>query len=106
MPSHPRRKTITFVTKKKKTPKRLTKRQRKALEGKGTTHQSAHIHCVACGRHIHQPEFTARPSTARWMRCQHGTVYPSCAGCVDRSKQLLAEHDRSGRPVQAAAAWH
>jgi len=95
------------MAKRNKTPKRLTKRERKALEGRGPSgHEGGHIHCVACGRHIDPPEFVARPSTARWLRCDHGTRYASCAGCVSEAQQRLAEHDRSGKPVQVAAAYH
>ncbi|MEQ9322543.1 MAG: hypothetical protein RIF41_25475 [Polyangiaceae bacterium] len=91
---------------KKKTPKRLTKRQRKALEGKGKSGAAAHIHCVACGAHLHEHQFTGRPSSARWVRCQHGSTYASCVGCVTETKRRLDEHDRTGHPVQTAAAWH
>jgi len=95
------------VTKRKKTPKRLTKRERKALEGKGKSGlDGMHIHCVACGTHLHAPQFTASPSTARWLRCNHGEKFASCLGCVDETRRRLAEHDRSGKPVQVAAAWH
>ncbi|MCA9624000.1 MAG: hypothetical protein KC731_33485 [Myxococcales bacterium] len=91
---------------KKKTPKRLTKRERKALEGKGTSGADGHIHCVACGAHLHAEQFTGRPSTARWVRCQHGSRFASCVGCTQETMRRLAEHDRTGRPVQMAQAWH
>lgn len=95
------------MTKRSKTPKRLTKRQRKELEGKGPSgHQEQHIHCVACGRHIDGGEFTGTPASARWVRCDHGSRFASCEGCVDETKRRLAEHDRSGKPVQMAGAWH
>ena len=94
------------MAKKNRTPKRLTKRQRKELEGKGAGGHDEHVHCVACGRHLHAEQFTGRPSTARWMRCRHGSRYGSCIGCVAETKRRLDEHDRSGRPVETTAAWH
>jgi hypothetical protein len=95
------------MTKRKKTPKRLTKRERKELEGKGPSgHQQAHIHCVACGRHIDGGELTANPATAGWVICEHKSKFASCTGCVPAAKRLLAEHDRTGRPVKQASAWH
>jgi len=95
------------MAKRKKTPKRLTKRQRKELEGKGRTgNEDKHIHCVACGRHIDGAELTSTPATACWVRCNHGSTYGSCLGCVDETRRRLAEHDRSGQPVKAASAWH
>jgi hypothetical protein len=51
-----------------KTPKRLTKRQRQEMFGKGPTgtqkSPSGHIHCISCGRHIEPTEFASRPSSA------------------------------------------
>lgn len=91
---------------KKKTPKRLTKRQRKELIGKGTSGNPEHVHCVACGAHLHAEQFTGRPSTARWLKCLHGSRYGSCESCVDETKRRLAEHDRTGNPVQVTTAWH
>jgi hypothetical protein len=94
------------MAKKKKTPKRLTKRERKALEGKGQSTNASHIHCVGCGAHLNSEQFTGRPSTARWVSCLHGSKYASCVACVPESKRRLAEHDRTGKPVQQASAWH
>ena len=95
------------MAKRKKTPKRLTKRERKALEGKGPSgNEEKHIHCVACGRHLHSHEFTSTPSTARWVRCDHGSTFGSCEACVAETRRRLAEHDRTGRPVQMAPAFH
>lgn len=91
---------------KKKTPKRLTKRQRKELTGKGTSGAPEHVHCVACGAHLHAEQFTGRPSTARWVKCRHGSRYGSCDKCVPETMRRLAEHDRTGNPVQATSAWH
>jgi hypothetical protein len=94
----------------KKTPKRLTKRERKALEGKGNTrsveHGHEHIHCVACGKHLDGMQFTARPATAQWLTCQHGSRFAACTGCVAEGQRRLDEHDRTGQSVNAAAAWH
>ena len=89
--------------------KRLTKREKKALTGGGGGGgggHDQHIHCVACGRHIDHDEFGASPPLAVFIRCEHGSQFPSCAGCQIRSRELVAEHDRTGRPVNQAAAWH
>jgi hypothetical protein len=91
-----------------KRPKQLTKRERKALSParpRPAQHQHQHIHCVACGIHLNPEQFDA-PATATYVRCQHGSTFPSCQGCVPQSRALLAEHDRTGQPVQSAAAWH
>ena len=88
--------------------KKLTKRERKAARGVGPSGQSntpEHIHCVACGRHIDPAEFN-EPATATGVFCQHKSRFASCVGCVDRTKELLAEHDRTGQGVKMAAAWH
>lgn len=92
--------------------KRLTKRERKAADaqsnpGSGHTHDHdhQHIHCIACGRHIDPNEFET-PATATIVTCEHGSNFPSCVGCVTPSKALLAEHDRTGKPVKTAGAWH
>ena len=86
--------------------KRLTRRERMAQESGGTHSHAAHIHCVACGRHIDPSEFTKSPISARYLRCQHGTKYAACVPCVPRAMELLSEHDRTGRAVQTADAWH
>ncbi len=87
--------------------KRLSKRERKALQDPSThTHDDRHIHCVACGRHIDPDEFSASPPLSLFIRCEHGSKFPSCTGCQVRSTELVAEHDRSGKPVATAAAWH
>jgi hypothetical protein len=89
--------------------KKLTKRERKATFGTGSpggqAHGHQHIHCVACGRHLDPHEFDD-PATATFVRCQHGSTFPSCVTCTARSQALLDEHDRTGQPVRAAAAWH
>jgi hypothetical protein len=95
------------MSRRKQTPKTLTKRERKALEGRGPSGQDdRHIHCVACGAHLDPAQFTARPSTARHVTCRHGSRFACCEGCVSEALRRLEEHDRSGRPVQTAAAWH
>ncbi len=89
--------------------KQLTKKERKALKGprpaaQGHNHQ--HIHCIACGRHLDPAEFEPAAGTATILRCQHGSQFPSCTDCAARSQELLDTHDRTGQPVQQAAAWH
>ena len=87
--------------------KRLTKRERKALAPQRVPAQQngEHIHCIACGKHLEQADFAA-PATAKLLQCQHRSEFPSCVACVETSRRLLAEHDRTGTPVQSAAAWH
>ncbi|AUX47363.1 hypothetical protein SOCE26_088820 [Sorangium cellulosum] len=90
--------------------KRLTKRERKALAparpaAAAGGHQHQHIHCVACGKHLDAVQFGAQ-GTATWITCQHKSTFASCVECVDMSRRLLAEHDRTGKPVQSAPAWH
>ena len=90
--------------------KRLTKKERKAQDpspaqaGGGQNHQG-HIHCIACGKHLDAQLF-GEPDGAEFIRCEHGSDFPSCIGCHDRSKSLIAEHDRTNKPVQKVAAWH
>ncbi len=90
--------------------KRLTKREQKALKaptaGAKAQQQGQHIHCIACGRHLEAAEFDPPTSTARMLRCQHGSQFPSCVACVDRSRVMIATHDRTNRPVAQAEAWH
>jgi hypothetical protein len=88
--------------------KKLTKRERKAQLGVGPSGKSRepqHIHCVACGRHIDPSEFDA-PASAVGVFCQHQSRFASCVGCVERTRVLLAEHDRTGKAVKMAEAWH
>jgi hypothetical protein len=87
--------------------KQLTKRERKALAPPrpGGTAAPQHIHCIACGRHIDASEFNA-PATATMLRCEHGSRFPACVACEAPAKARLAEHDRTGKNVEAAAAWH
>jgi hypothetical protein len=93
-----------------KTPKRLTKRQRQELVGKGPSGapkgDSQHIHCIACGRHLDPTEFTARPASASRLTCKHGSRFAACTGCVAEAQFRLDEHDRSGQPPRIANVWH
>lgn len=95
--------------------KRLTKKERKSAEGvvarpaarapsaRGAQHEHAHIHCIACGKHLDPDMFG---ESAAFYRCQHGSDFPHCLACSERAKALVDEHDRTNRPVQTAAAWH
>ena len=88
--------------------KKLTKRERKAEKGVGPSGSKAdtqHIHCVACGRHLDPAEFH-EPATATRVACAHKSSFASCVSCVPRTRELLAEHDRTGQPVKMAGAWH
>ena len=88
--------------------KRLTKRERKANDPRRAAQAQAepqHIHCVACGRHVDPAEFSP-PVGAKVLKCQHGSAFAACVECEDKATALLATHDRTGQPVQAAAAWH
>jgi len=90
--------------------KRMTKKERKAgkapLVGQAQhTHDGEHIHCIACGRHLDPTEFDD-PATATVVTCEHKTSFPACVGCVTPAKALLAEHDRTGKPVKTASVYH
>jgi hypothetical protein len=92
--------------------KRLTKKERKAdgpLVARATSaaqhqHERSHIHCIACGKHLDPDAFG--PGGADFYRCQHGGDFPHCAGCVEQARELVDEHDRTGKPVESAAIWH
>lgn len=87
--------------------KRLTKRERKALNTGGEHHHhTQHIHCLACGRHIEPTEFDTEPPTAIIITCQHGSQFPACRACELEARQRVAEHDRTGQPPRSALAWH
>jgi hypothetical protein len=89
--------------------KRLTKRERKANDPTfrpGLRAQNQHIHCVACGRHLDSEEFGGTPPSAVWITCEHGSRFASCMGCMQQSQALVDEHDRTGKGVASAAAWH
>ena len=89
--------------------KRLSKREKKALDPNyrpGPQAQAQHIHCIACGRHLDPGELTASPPTATTIVCDHGSTFASCIGCMQDAQALVDEHDKSGQPVRAAAAWH
>lgn len=98
--------------------KRTTKKERKALSGGPQSgglrranaaarpgHDHTHIHCVACGVHL-EPALFGEPGGPSFYRCQHGGDFAHCAGCAEKAKQLVDEHDRTGKPVQKAALWH
>lgn len=93
-----------------KTPKRLTKRQRQEMFGKGPSgtpkNANTHIHCIACGRHIEPGEFSARPASATRLTCQHGSQFTACVGCIPEAQSRIDEHDRTGQPPRIAEAWH
>lgn len=102
-----RRAATPVIEESMKRQKRLTKRERKALAPArpAAPHQHQHIHCVACGKHLDAVEFDVL-GTATWLQCLHGARFASCVDCADVSGRLLAEHDRTGQPVQVAEAWH
>jgi len=98
--------------------KRTTKKERKAAAGgpvqgglrtaapnAGHQHEHAHIHCIACGKHLDPDDF-GEAQGATFYRCQHGSDFPHCVGCAARAKQLVDEHDRTGKAVQKVAAVH
>lgn len=89
--------------------KRLTKRQRKALDTRqrpGPGSGGGHIHCIACGRHIDPGELEAAIPGAMTIVCDHGGRFPACTGCEAEARRRVAEHDRTGQAVQTAAPWH
>lgn len=90
--------------------KRLTKRERQALVGKGPTgarkEKTKHIHCISCGRHLEPEEFDKKPATARWLTCDHGSKFAACVACTVDAKERIAEHDRTGSAPRIAAVWH
>ena len=89
--------------------KRPTKRERKEADPASALRAQAnapHIHCVSCGRHLDPPEFTSSPPTAVYIVCQHRSRFPACSSCQIQARYLVEEHDRTGKPVQTAQAWH
>ena len=109
--------------------KRLTKRERQEKFGKGPSgtapqqtsatqtqgvaQDGAHIHCVACGRHLDTVGAAkARASTGRFeelwatVTCLHGSQYYACFNCVAQARVLLDQHDRTGQQVKMATPWH
>ncbi len=91
--------------------KRLTKRERKAQDraqapAQNSPHQHGHIHCIVCGRHMNPEEFSGLLPTGRIITCDHGSQFAACAKCELRGREIVAEHDRTGQPVQTAQAWH
>ncbi|MDB4977755.1 MAG: hypothetical protein JWN48_6096 [Myxococcaceae bacterium] len=98
--------------------KRTTKKERKAAAGgvvarpaaRGAApaqraHDHTHIHCVACGKHL-DPSSFGEPGGPAFYRCQHGSDFAHCAEHEVLAKQLVDEHDRTGKPVKSVAAWH
>jgi hypothetical protein len=85
--------------------KRLTKREKKEQSGGGHNH-AQHIHCIACGRHIDPSEFSLSPPSALVITCEHKSQFPACANCEVTARYLVGEHDRTGKPVNSAAAYH
>lgn len=73
----------------------------------------AHLHCVACGKHL-DTAGEARDRAAKglasnvWMsiRCAHGSEFYACMGCLEKAREILDEHDRTGNAPRAASAWH
>lgn len=93
----------------KRQPK-LTKRERKALQPARPApappaSPHAHIHCIACGKHLDPNDFEA-PAVATTVTCDHGSTFPSCVRCLPKSTALVKEHDEKNQPVRAATAWH
>lgn len=110
--------------------KRLTKRERKTIFGKGPSgtaparasdptatagapQAGSHIHCVACGKHLDTVgEIRARAAAGinsdLWatVSCLHGSQFYACFNCVPQAKTLLDEHDRTGKQVKMASPWH
>lgn len=91
--------------------KRLTKRERQALDPTRAARAQAaqapaHIHCISCGRHIDPAELDGPPASATFITCDHGSKFASCVTCLVQSQLLVAAHDRSGQPVKSANAWH
>jgi len=46
------------------------------------------------------------PDGAAFLRCEHGKDFPACLACEAKARELIAEHDRTNKPVKTAAAWH
>jgi hypothetical protein len=86
--------------------KRLTKREKKEQSGGGAQDHAKHIHCIACGRHIDPSEFSLAPPSALIITCEHKSQFPACANCEVTARYLVAEHDRTGKAVNSAAAYH
>lgn len=89
--------------------KRQTKRERRETDPTRANRaqaKAAHIHCIACGRHIESDEFTSFPPKSVYLKCDHQHDFPACSDCQVTARYLIAEHERTGNPVQAAGAWH
>jgi hypothetical protein len=92
--------------------KRLTKREKKAIAPRpqgmatGGHDHHHHIHCTACGKHLDLEMFESTPPEAAWLRCDHGSEFASCVEHTEKTREMLAEHDRTGKPVAHVEAWH
>jgi hypothetical protein len=90
--------------------KRLSKRERRALDPAQSSQQAAghaqHIHCISCGRHLEPSEFQGPNPTAVSLQCDHKSTFPACRDCQVNARYLISEHDRTGKPVAVAEAWH
>lgn len=87
--------------------KRARPPQKAAAKPAARNHHAEHIHCIACGRHIEPSELSSVVAvTATILTCDHGSRFAACAEHAGAALELLAEHDRTGRPVRAAPAWH
>src|ERR1700712_3438735 len=96
--------------------KRTTKKERKAAQAvistsgasraaKPGAHDHKHIHCIACGKHL-DPSSFGEAGGPSFYRCPHGSDFRHCAEHEVVAKQLVDEHDRTGKPVQSVSAWH
>lgn len=89
--------------------KRPTKREKKQADPtriERLARSKEHIHCIACGRHLDSAEFTSFPAKSVFLQCEHKHDFPACADCQVTARYLIAEHERTGQPVQTAHAWH
>ena len=89
--------------------KRLTRREKKQADPTRIARlarTAEHIHCIACGKHLDPAEFTSFPPKSVFLQCDHKHDFPSCIDCQVTARYLIAEHERTGQPVQAAHAWH
>jgi len=86
--------------------KRLTKKERRAISPSAPQQHSHHIHCIACGRHMEPEEFQGTSPRGVYLTCDHKSQFPSCTDCQVTARYLIAEHDRTGKAVNMAQAWH
>ncbi|HMJ13720.1 MAG TPA: hypothetical protein VK524_20020, partial [Polyangiaceae bacterium] len=99
--------TSCYLAPAMKRTKRLTKRERKAIDpGPKPQANNEHIHCVACGRHLDAQEFSSIPASATYVTCEHGSRFPSCTSCLMETEKRVAQHDRTGQAINTTPAWH